>query len=787
MAFNNKINNKPEIGSDEIYSFKILFESSPGLYLILLPDFTIYAVSDEYLKATMTTRESIIGKNLFEVFPDNPDDISADGTANLRSSLNTVLKTKEAHRMSAQKYDIRKPDGVFEVRYWSPLNKPVLNDKKEVVFLIHSVEDITLRINHEKEIAERIKDVSDYKFALDEAGIVAFTDKKGIIKYVNEKFCQISKYSREELIGQDHRIVNSGYHSKEFMRNLWATISSGKVWKGEIKNLAKDGTPYWVDTRIVPFLDDDGKPYQYVAVRLDITKQKELEYQLKSQAEELIVQQEELEEVNTELQAQTKNLLASEEELRVQQEELISANHEHREKRQLLEEKNFELVATSGQHYSGLKYLQLISNDANGLDLFNNQSNEPKRIEFKFKKKNGQDFYGEAIITQTLIDGETHIQVSVSDITEKKEAEEKIIASEARLHVAQKMAKIGDWRFDIVSGELIWSSEMYNIYNCDPDEFSPNVYSLVSLIHHDDKPVLKKWIEDLYIGKKNPALVFRVINPDKSIKYILGDSEIIFDDIGKPIIAVGTAQDITHLREVQEKLKKTIDDLNNRCNELTQFNYIVSHNLRAPVATIMGLSGLINQENISKEEQQKIMDYIRTTITNMDEHIKHLNLVLSTRSGLNEKKELVSFSSIIKSISDTFENEINTSGAIIEIQIQDTVKEIYTIKSYLESIFCNLISNAIKFRASHRKQNITIHIQDTGTEFLITVSDTGIGIDLNLHSENIFGLYKRFNFETEGKGLGLHMVKTQIETLGGKIEIQSQPNQGTTFTITLPK
>lgn len=347
MAFNNKINNKPEIGSDEIYSFKILFESAPGLYLILLPDFTIYAVSDEYLKATMTTRESIIGKNLFEVFPDNPDDISADGTANLRSSLNTVLKTKEAHRMSAQKYDIRKPDGVFEVRYWSPLNKPVLNDKKEVVFLIHSVEDITLRINHEKEIAERIKDVSDYKFALDEAGIVAFTDKKGIIKYVNEKFCQISKYSREELIGQDHRIVNSGYHSKEFMRNLWATISSGKVWKGEIKNLAKDGTPYWVDTRIVPFLDDDGKPYQYVAVRLDITKQKELEYQLKSQAEELIVQQEELEEVNTELQAQTKNLLASEEELRVQQEELMSANHQLREKRQLLEEKNSELVATS--------------------------------------------------------------------------------------------------------------------------------------------------------------------------------------------------------------------------------------------------------------------------------------------------------------------------------------------------------------------------------------------------------------------------------------------------------
>lgn len=339
--------NRTQIPSDSMANFKVIFESVPGLYLILLPDLIIYAVSDEYLKATMTTREGIVGRHLFEVFPDNPDDSAADGTTNLRASLNTVLKTKETHVMDNQKYDVRNPDGIFEVRYWSPSNKPILNDNNEVVLIIHTAEDITVKVNHEKEISERVKEVSDYKIALDEAGIVAFTDKAGIIKSVNEKFCEISKYSREELIGKDHRIVNSGYHSKEFMRDLWLTISSGKVWKGEIKNVAKDGTPYWVDTRIVPFLDDKGKPYQYVAVRLDITKQKELEYQLKSQTEELRVQQEELEELNTELQAQTKNLLASEEELKAQQEELILTNYQLRDKRQLLEEKNFELLAAS--------------------------------------------------------------------------------------------------------------------------------------------------------------------------------------------------------------------------------------------------------------------------------------------------------------------------------------------------------------------------------------------------------------------------------------------------------
>lgn len=135
-----------------------------------------------------------------------------------------------------------------------------------------------------KDLNCALRRLQDIELVLNESCIVAFTDNKGVIEFVNDKFCEISQYSAEELVGSTQKIVNSNYHSKEFFNNMWRTISSGHIWRGEIKNKAKDGSYYWVDSVIFPFLDENGEPYQYIAIRHDITKLKEQEAILKQKA-----------------------------------------------------------------------------------------------------------------------------------------------------------------------------------------------------------------------------------------------------------------------------------------------------------------------------------------------------------------------------------------------------------------------------------------------------------------------------------------------------------------------
>lgn len=254
--------------------FRALFESAPGLYLVLAPDLTIAGASNKYLSATMTTREDIVGRALFDVFPDNPDDESASGTANLRASLERVLAYKRPDAMAVQKYDIRRPTGEFEVRYWSPLNSPVMGSDGRVEWIIHQVEDVTENVVTADERDKAQADLE--KFFTLSLDMLCISNADGYFKALSPAFTKTLGWSTEELLT---RPFVSFVHPDDLvatMKEVERQVERGEVvLQFENRYLHKDGSYRVLSWKSVP--QEGGFMY---AVARDVTDQKHLEASL---------------------------------------------------------------------------------------------------------------------------------------------------------------------------------------------------------------------------------------------------------------------------------------------------------------------------------------------------------------------------------------------------------------------------------------------------------------------------------------------------------------------------
>ena len=277
---------------------RIKIEESEKLYGQLMRELPVAAYSCDAdgkitffnkAAATLWGREPEVGKDLLCGFLKILDH---DGNSIPTHLSSMAVALKEGRTISGIASSIVRANG--EKRDVVPHVVPYIDKLGKVTGAVNVLTDLTESKAAQKSLEMRNKELADYKFALDQSSIVEIIDDKGIIIHANENFCRISKYSREELIGQDCKIIGSGYHSEEFLSNMWTTIIQGKTWKGELNNKAKDGTFHWLDTTITPFLNEQGAPFQYVATKFDITKRKNAEINLEKQNKELLKTNKEL-------------------------------------------------------------------------------------------------------------------------------------------------------------------------------------------------------------------------------------------------------------------------------------------------------------------------------------------------------------------------------------------------------------------------------------------------------------------------------------------------------------
>lgn len=237
-------------------------------------------------------------------------------------------------------------------------------------------------------------------------------------------------------------------------------------------------------------------------------------------------------------------------------------------------------------------------------------------------------------------------------------------------------------------------------------------------------------------------------------------------------------------RQMQD-LKKTNLELVEQNNRLEQFAYIISHNLRAPMARLVGLASVLEIVK-NKEESSKIIQLMVNTTSEFDNVIKDLSQILSIKNLNTHVLEEIDLEELLNKALAMLEPEIKATRAKV-IRDFRGAQMIYSLPQYIESIFYNLISNSIKYRFPNRPPVIKVTSRSENEYYRIEISDNGLGIDLQKHKNNIFSLYKRFHFHVEGKGLGLYLVKTQLDALGGKIEAKSKIDEGTTFILFLKK
>jgi PAS domain S-box-containing protein len=401
-------------------------------------------------------------------------------------------------------------------------------------------------------------------------------------------------------------------------------------------------------------------------------------------------------------------------------------------------------------------------------------------------RKDGSTFYNLMTINPVCNEDNevTHFVGLQSNIDYRIEMENDLNLSNERFNLAVKASKDIIWDWNFLTNKIRWEAPLNELfgYNLDQLETDPEWY--FDHIHPDDRENVRKKLYE-YISNRQRYWEdeYRYQSNNENYIYTLNRAYIVYDDLNNPVRMIGAIQDLTIYKRLLNEQINLSKELIHSNEDLQQFGYIVSHNLRGSIASIKGLVNVLEIEKFKFPDDIKvILNHLYKVADNLDKTIADLVQILQIRSNFTELKEIVNISDTFLQVKETLSEQIKDSKAEITFDFDEAPK-IITIKSYLTNIIYSLISNSIKYRLLKRPLKIFISSYWEDNFLVLEVSDNGMGIDIEKQGDKIFGLYKRFHLHIEGKGMGLYLAKNQAESLGGKIVVSSKVNEGATFKV----
>ncbi|PSR54917.1 hypothetical protein AHMF7605_16115 [Adhaeribacter arboris] len=885
----------------------LLFHSLPGLYLILNTDLNIIAVSNAYLKATLTKREDIVNRYVFDVFPENPAASDVHAVGNLHESLQKVIQQKKTHRMGTQRYDIQRPaerGGGFDKRYWKVRNKPVVNANGELQYIVHQVKDVT-RYHLEMQAHWRNEELLHVALQMINDVIWDWNLLNNKLKW-SEGFNTRFGYHKEEI----ETTIDSWYsrvHPEDAARvehSVQNVIQHGlEVWSDVYRFKRKDGSYAEILDRGFVLRDGNQKPYRMIGAMIDMSEAKQAEQEARQNAtrfnslmealpimtwtalptgevnyynqrwsEYLGVSQQKILELGWEnyihpddkaiTHSKWQHALATGTNLEIENRWRSANSNEYRwflvravpihdekdqitlwvgshtdievhkrfqEELQIRDEKLQRILSQAPAHFCLVKGPdQIIDLATPGIQqLFGNReclglpiATAWPEIEEQGLTRLMKQVYssGEALIfreTKVMVDrhNEGQLQEGYFSFTYQPFRDSHgtiegvlILAIEVTGQVLAKQQaellteqlRTEKERFEFLAEtipQFIWTTDAqgyheyfnqrwidYTGYNV---EDSKGTEMWNNLLHPDDRERSRiRWEHSLRTGEFY-EVEYRFKSKTGNYRWFLGQATPMYDANGTITKWFGTCTDIEEKKRAEEELLAINQELRKTNEDLDSFVYTASHDLKLPIISMSRIfSELTQSAQFTAPDAELLITMFHKSLDQLHTTIRDLADIVQVQKNLDQHQEITSLAEITQEVQLSIQDMIKESDAQI-ISHFATVPTIYFSRVNLKSIIYNLLSNAIKYRSPHRNPIITIK-SDKENEFtVLTVQDNGLGINLERHKGKLFQMFKRFHNHVTGSGIGLYIINRIVQNNGGRIEVTSEVDAGTTFKVYL--